>query len=54
MASQFKKDSDLKFKNWEAITKYTNNEENEKRRHEKVTKEYVELIKNKTEHRKKE
>ena len=54
MTNQFKKDSDLKFKNWEAITKYTNNEENEKRRHEKITKENAELIKLKTEHRKKE
>jgi len=54
MTNQFKKDSDLKFKNWEAITKYTNNEENEKRRHEKITKENTELLKLKTEHRKKE
>jgi len=54
MTNQYKKDSDLKHKNWESITKYTNNEENEKRRHEKITKEYIELIKLKTEHKKKE
>jgi len=54
MAAQFKKDSDLKYKNWEAITKYNNNEENEKRRHEKITKENIELLKIKEEHKKKE
>lgn len=54
MANQYKKDSDLKFRNWESITKYTNNEENEKRRHEKASKENQDLIKGKESHKQKE
>jgi hypothetical protein len=54
MNNHHKKDSDLKFKNWEFITKYSNNEDNEKRRHDKALGEFKELNKRKTEHKDKE
>lgn len=51
MAGQYKKDSDLKYNQWVSTTKYTNSEENEKRRHELVAKENQALIKGKEAHK---